>query len=99
MTSVLQVADIVADGQPEISPEQSLEISLTDKPNKPNDCDIETDHESSEGLSKSESEDDDPEASGLSNDESLEEEDHASLLQSFLTVSPEDDERYAHQLS
>ena len=65
----------------------------------PNDCDIETDHESSEGLSKSESEDDDPEASGLSNNESLEEEDHELLLQLFLTVSPEDDEHYAHQLS
>ena len=93
------VADIVADDQPEISPEQSLEISLTDEPNEPNDCNIETNHESSEGLSESESEDGNPEASGLSNDESLEEEDHESLLQSFLTVSPKDDECYAHQLS
>ena len=89
----------MADSQPEISPEQSLEISLADEPNKPNDCDIETDHETSEGLLKSESEDDNPEVSGLSNDESLEEEDHELLLQSFLTVSPEDDEHYAHQLS
>ena len=64
----------MADNQPEISPQQLLEISLADKPNEPHDCDIETNHESYEGLSESKSEDDDPEVSGLSNDESLEEE-------------------------
>ena len=105
VTSVLQVTDmsnILADDQPEISPEQPLEISLTDEPNKLNDCtigDIGTDHEPSEGLLESNSEDDDPEASGISNDESLKEEDHELLCQLLLTVSLEDDEHYAHQLS